>query len=67
MLQQHGYLQDQETRFERSAFLTWNGYAGYGPTSTKPGDTVWLLERGRVPYILRKNPSLNHFTSLENA
>ncbi|KAE9372756.1 hypothetical protein N431DRAFT_483480 [Stipitochalara longipes BDJ] len=59
---QYGVLERQELLASRSSFVTWNGYAGYGPTTMEQGDTVWLFQGGKVPFILRKNPSLKHFT-----
>jgi hypothetical protein len=38
----------------RTLFLASNGYIGLGRQPGQPGDTVWLLEHGTVPYMLRK-------------
>ena len=34
-------------------FRTNGGDLGYGPLSTSPGDQIWVLENGRVPFVLR--------------
>jgi hypothetical protein len=36
-------------------FITKKGYIGMGPPNTKPGDQVWILYGGRVPFVLRKS------------
>ncbi|KAL1603733.1 hypothetical protein SLS60_005323 [Paraconiothyrium brasiliense] len=35
-------------------YLTTNGYLGSGPVSLVEGDEVWLLNGGKMPFILRK-------------
>jgi hypothetical protein len=62
MRNQHALMERRELISSRSLFITWNGLAGFGPHTVESGDGIWLLEGGRVPYILRKNPSLKHFT-----
>jgi hypothetical protein len=42
---------------DRCLFRTSSGYIGMALNSIKASDTVWLLNGGRVPYILRKRPS----------
>jgi hypothetical protein len=37
----------------RLLFRTNGGDLGYGPLSISPGDQVWVLENGRVPFVLR--------------
>jgi Heterokaryon incompatibility protein (HET) len=59
---QHSILQRQELLVSRCPFITWNGRTGFGPSSMKLNDEIWLLEGGRVPYILRKDPQNNYFT-----
>ncbi|KAN0120243.1 hypothetical protein V8E51_002451 [Hyaloscypha variabilis] len=44
----------------RTLFSTIEGDLGYGPVSSLPGDEVWVLENGRVPFILR--PTRNNFS-----
>ena len=34
-------------------FRTNGGDLGYGPLSMSPGDQIWVLENGRVPFVLR--------------
>ncbi|KAH9874366.1 hypothetical protein IAQ61_003555 [Plenodomus lingam] len=34
-------------------FLTREGYMGIGPTDIMPGDEVWILAGGSVPFVLR--------------
>lgn len=34
-------------------FRTENGYLGLGPSSIREGDQVWILDGGRVPFVLR--------------
>jgi hypothetical protein len=38
------------------SFRTSSGYIGMALIEIKASDTVWLLNCGRVPYILRKRP-----------
>jgi len=38
---------------QRTIFTTRNGQLGTGLRHTRKGDEVWVLEGGRVPYILR--------------
>jgi len=46
----------------RALFLTSNGYIGLGRQPGQPGDTVWLLECGAVPFILRKCTGEDSYT-----
>jgi hypothetical protein len=39
--------------YARLLFQTKGGDLGYGPLSMSPGDQVWVLENGRVPFVLR--------------
>lgn len=41
--------------FERVIIRTVKGYIGLAPETTKKGDTITLLEGGRLPLILRRN------------
>lgn len=38
---------------KRRMFVTSKGRLGIGPQDMKQGDTVWLLPRGRAPFIMR--------------
>ena len=38
----------------RRMVRTSKGYIGLVPSTTQPGDCVWLLEGGNVPFILRE-------------
>ncbi|KAK1751407.1 heterokaryon incompatibility protein-domain-containing protein [Echria macrotheca] len=38
----------------RRFFLTTEGRMGIGPASMQPEDEVWILEGGRMPFILRR-------------
>jgi hypothetical protein len=44
-------------------FVTRKGYIGIGPPNTRPGDQVWILCGGQVPFVLRQveqeNPTSN--------
>lgn len=35
-------------------FITKSGFIGIGPPDAKPGDQVWVLSGGQVPFVLRK-------------
>jgi hypothetical protein len=35
-------------------FVTKNGYIGMGPLDTRPGDQVWVLYGGKVPFLVRE-------------
>ncbi|KIW08137.1 hypothetical protein, variant [Verruconis gallopava] len=48
--------------FARSLFRTSKPYAGLGPASMQPGDTLWLLEGGKAAYVLRENKGQGTFT-----
>ncbi|KAF7525633.1 hypothetical protein G7054_g11005 [Neopestalotiopsis clavispora] len=37
----------------QSFFVSVGGYLGMGPLTMRPGDEVWILFGGRVPFILR--------------
>ncbi|KAI3324641.1 HET-domain-containing protein [Xylariaceae sp. AK1471] len=39
--------------WNRHFFTTENGYMGIGPVGVKPGDEVWSLIGGHVPFVLR--------------
>ena len=38
----------------RCLFLTNDGRIGLGPKTQKSGNSVWILSRGRIPFILRQ-------------
>jgi hypothetical protein len=38
-------------------FLTKMGYIGVGPPDTQVGDQVWILNGGRLPFVLREKES----------
>lgn len=40
---------------QRRLYTTTDGYLGAGPDRIQPGDEVWILDKGRVPYLLRRN------------
>lgn len=42
--------------YNRRVFITSDGRIGMGPTFMRPGDEVVVLFRGRMPYILRRQP-----------
>ncbi|KAI8630360.1 HET-domain-containing protein [Xylariaceae sp. FL1651] len=39
--------------WNRHFFTTENGYMGIGPAGVKPGDELWALIGGHVPFVLR--------------
>jgi hypothetical protein len=49
---------------EQLLFQTNGGDLGYGPVSMRPGDQVWVLENGRVPFVLRPVASGKNFELL---
>lgn len=40
-------------------FITKKGYIGVGPPDTRPGDQVWILYGGQVPFMLRETKEAN--------
>jgi hypothetical protein len=46
-------------------FITKKGYIGAGPPDTRPGDQVWILCGGQVPFVLRQTE--NGSTDLDRA
>ncbi len=44
---------DQSGGNKRRLFKTRTGFMGTGPRSLKPGDEVWVLFRGGLPFVLR--------------
>ncbi|KAH8702941.1 heterokaryon incompatibility protein-domain-containing protein [Phaeosphaeriaceae sp. PMI808] len=40
---------------DHAFFITKTGYIGFGPPDTRPGDQVWVLYGGQVPFILHKS------------
>jgi hypothetical protein len=51
---------DQSGGKKRRVFKTYKGYMGTGPRSLRPGDEVWVLHRGRLPFVLRPKPNGNY-------
>jgi hypothetical protein len=51
-----------ETTANRKLFATKQGYLGQGPKALQAGDQVWLLECGRVPFVLRPTAESSCFT-----
>lgn len=47
--------------WSRRLFVTKAGYIGLAPPSAQPGDVVALLSGGRVPFIIRKDNSSEHY------
>ncbi|KAH9215621.1 hypothetical protein DL95DRAFT_500171 [Leptodontidium sp. 2 PMI_412] len=43
-------------------FVTDKGSIGLGPTSTKPGDEIWIVSGGKLPLILRENKNPRSLT-----
>jgi hypothetical protein len=54
-------------------FVTKKGYIGMGPLDTRPGDQVWVLYGGLVPFVLRgvgadkRNGEAREFTLVGDA
>jgi hypothetical protein len=46
-------------------FVTNRGYMGIGPPGTRPGDQVWVLCGGQVPFVMRKLKR-NNFTDAKS-
>ena len=49
-------LRDRDLRYmpsNQSFFVTRLGRIGFGHWESKPGDQIWILHGGRVPFILR--------------
>lgn len=53
LTQEHLGLQLKNRRF----FMTRKGLIGLGHLETKPGDEVWVLNHGRMPFTLRARGS----------
>lgn len=52
---------DQSGGTKRRLFKTQCGYLGTGPRSLEPGDEVWILHRGGLPFVLRPQPKPGHY------
>jgi hypothetical protein len=39
---------------DQAFFITEKGYIGIGPPDTRPGDQVWVLFGGQVPFVMRE-------------
>lgn len=68
------FLQDRQSRdwsiflngvcqfsHNRRIFITTTGHIGIGPVFMRPGDEVVVLFKGRMPYILRRQPDHHIF------
>jgi hypothetical protein len=60
--------QDRSKRFwdsnailDSSLLRTLEGDLGFGPPTYLPGDEVWVLENGRVPFLLRPTEDMSSF------
>ena len=46
-------------------FFTTNGFVGIGPAAMEPGDSIYILAGGNVPYVLRPVPDAACFDTFE--
>lgn len=46
---------------KRRLFRTQSGYLGTGPRSLKEGDEIWILHRGGLPFVLRRQQKSGHY------
>ncbi|VUC32491.1 unnamed protein product [Clonostachys rosea] len=51
--------------WNREFFITDNGYMGIGPVGVRPGDEVWSLIGGHVPFVLRPSSHGNGTASVK--
>lgn len=51
-------------RSQRELYCATSGHLGVGPRSLCPGDQVWILEGGEVPFVLRQNEDGKTYTLL---
>lgn len=58
---------DQSGGKKRRLFKTCCGYLGTGPRSLKPGDEIWILHRGGLPFVLRPQPTFGHYRLIGEA
>ncbi|KAJ8109359.1 hypothetical protein OPT61_g7514 [Boeremia exigua] len=52
---------DQSGGKKRRLFRTRCGYLGTGSRSLLPGDEIWILRRGDLPFVLRPQPTVGHY------
>lgn len=52
---------DQSGGKKRRLFRTRLGYLGTGSRSLQPGDEVWILHRGGLPFVLRPQQGLGRY------
>jgi hypothetical protein len=52
---------------KRRLFKTQNGYLGTGPRSLKTGDEIWVLHRGGLPFVLRRQQKFGHYRLIGEA
>ncbi|KAJ4988146.1 ankyrin and het domain protein [Stagonosporopsis vannaccii] len=52
---------DQSGGRKRRLFRTRGSYLGTGSRSLKPGDEIWILRRGDLPFVLRPQPTFGHY------
>jgi len=48
------YMSLRDMVVKQAFFITKTGYLGLGPPNLLPGDEVWVLFGGRVPFILKR-------------
>jgi hypothetical protein len=48
------YMSLRDMVVKQAFFITKTGYLGLGPPNILPGDEVWVLFGGRVPFILKR-------------
>ena len=58
---------DQSGGKKRRLFRTRCGYLGTGSRSLKPGDEIWILRRGGLPFVLRPQKKFGHYRLIGEA
>ncbi|KAF3002471.1 hypothetical protein E8E13_005317 [Curvularia kusanoi] len=58
---------DQSGGRKRRLFKTRRGYLGTGSRSLKPGDEVWILHKGGLPFVLRPQQRFGHYRLIGEA
>lgn len=58
---------DQSGGKKRRLFRTSCGYLGTGPRSLKPGDEIWILHRGGLPFVLRPQQTFGNYRLIGEA
>lgn len=58
---------DQSGGKKRRLFKTRCGYLGTGSRSLRPGDEIWILHRGGLPFVLRRQQKFGHFRLIGEA